>query len=220
MYSKSRGVTSPPDRNTVNRGRSPRPLTRPSPGYTPMDRTPPEYLRPDRPRVRVPLGYSGHAIVDGEERPLGVSPDAIRLPPDRPSAGEGNELPPSVGLLPTTESPAPRFDDLPRVSELGARSGGFEPSMTEEAPYASDSAAYAPTPPTDSNEGDTVSLPAPIPPAGGLFDARHFPFGHGFGFDEILLLGLILLLLHENQGEDRGDLDETVILLGILLLCG
>ena len=33
-------------------------------------------------------------------------------------------------------------------------------------------------------------------------------------------LGLILFLLREGEGEDRGDLDETVILLGLLLLLG
>jgi hypothetical protein len=37
--------------------------------------------------------------------------------------------------------------------------------------------------------------------------------------EELLLLGLILFLLMENSDcPDRGDLDETVILLGLLLL--
>ena len=35
------------------------------------------------------------------------------------------------------------------------------------------------------------------------------------------ILGLILFLLHESGDcEDRGDIDETVILLGLLLLLG
>ena len=54
---------------------------------------------------------------------------------------------------------------------------------------------------------------------GGLPDLSHFPFGHGLGTEEWLLIGLILLLLRE-AGPDRGDLDETVILLGLLLLGG
>ena len=54
---------------------------------------------------------------------------------------------------------------------------------------------------------------------GGLLDLSHFPFGHGLGTEEWLLIGLILLLLRE-AGPDRGDLDETVILLGLLLLGG
>jgi hypothetical protein len=41
------------------------------------------------------------------------------------------------------------------------------------------------------------------------------------GLEELLLLGLILFLLRENgDSPDRGDLDETVILLGLLLLLG
>ena len=49
----------------------------------------------------------------------------------------------------------------------------------------------------------------------------HFPFGHGFGLEELLLLGLILFLLKEGENQsERGDLDETVILLALLLFCG
>ena len=41
------------------------------------------------------------------------------------------------------------------------------------------------------------------------------------GLEELLLLGLILFLLREGEGcHDRGDLDETVILLGLLLFLG
>ncbi len=54
---------------------------------------------------------------------------------------------------------------------------------------------------------------------GGLFDLSHFPFGHGIGTEEWLLIGLIFLLLREAES-DRGDLDETVLLLGLLLLGG
>ena len=39
--------------------------------------------------------------------------------------------------------------------------------------------------------------------------------------EELLLLGLILLLLREGgECAERGDLDETVILLGLILLFG
>ena len=46
-------------------------------------------------------------------------------------------------------------------------------------------------------------------------------FGHGIGTEELLILGLILFLLLEGgEGEDKGDLTETVILLGLLLMLG
>jgi hypothetical protein len=45
--------------------------------------------------------------------------------------------------------------------------------------------------------------------------------GQGIGLEELLLAGLILFLLRENETcAERGDLDETVILLGLLLLLG
>lgn len=211
-----------PDRVSGNRGR---PMYRP-PAATPYDRSsrgdrPAPRPAFDNPRVRVPPGYRGNAIVDGEERPLGV-PAAPPPPADRPPLTEGERTDgdyryPEEGL-PGDAPPEPRFDGLPRVSELGAR--GYD-SRRDLSPDTPDDTL----PDMDIADGfspgaDDPSTPASIVPTGGLFDARHFPFGHGFGFDEILLLGLILLLLHENHGGDRGDLDETVVLLGILLLCG
>ena len=54
-----------------------------------------------------------------------------------------------------------------------------------------------------------------------FLDPTHFPFGHGLGFEELLLLGLILMILNEDEGGGQGnDTMETVLLLGLLLLCG
>lgn len=47
---------------------------------------------------------------------------------------------------------------------------------------------------------------------GGL--GSSFPFSHGIGFEELLILGLIFLL---SQGETDSS---TVLLLGLLLFCG
>lgn len=41
-----------------------------------------------------------------------------------------------------------------------------------------------------------------------------FPFGHGIGFDELLLLGLIVLLAHNDHDPD------ILLLLALLLFCG
>lgn len=197
----------------------------------PFPRRQPAYRQPDRPRMQVPPNYSGHAIVDGEERPLG-------------QIQEAESAPESV----TAEGPTPRFDDLPRVSDL-PRGGDshrrpqvrtvpatFEESALEayeertEPAIPSDAvpatpAAVPPAPtatvvgPMAAVAGSTVAKPASAPR--GLFDLSRFPFGHGIGFEELLILGLILFLLHESgECEDRGDIDETVILLGLLLLLG
>ncbi len=184
MYSKNRGVTYGTRRPLSDRG--------------------PAYRQPDRPRMQVPPNYSGHAIVDGEERPLG-------------SLAESE---PPADALPR-DAPTPYFDDLPRVSDLGDSRrrpsvltipADFEEPAEEEA----DETAV----PTKQNQV-AVSTAAPVSARPSLFSLAHFPFGHGIGFEEILILGLILFLLHESGDcDDRGDLDETVILLGLLLLLG
>lgn len=156
----------------------------------------PSYRQPERPRMQVPANYSGHAIVDGEERPLGV--------PENTTVGTFSTD------LPGEDAPTPRFDDLPRVSELGGVRRqpvvtvpvSFEESEPEAEPVLDTETSYTPRKPS-------------------LFDLSHFPFGHGIGWEELLILGLILFFLHEGADcEDRGDLDETVILLGLLLLFG
>ncbi len=157
----------------------------------------PSYRQPDRPRMQVPPNYSGHAIVDGEERPLGSLPEAVT---DLPTAD-----------LPGGEPPTPRFDDLPRVSELGSVHHRSQP-MAIPASFEETEPPLPTAPPLETPS-------APRKPS--LFDLSRFPFGHGIGFEELLILGLILFFLHENADcEDRGDLDETVILLGLLLLLG
>lgn len=205
MYSKERGMT-------------------PSPSLRPHGL--PAYRQPPRERLRVPANYSGNAIVDGEEQPLGT------LPPREPPI-QSPDLP-APGDPPTL-----RFDDLPRVSELGdghrRQSRPSVPSLEMTEPPLPLSVGIA-----DSAEGtkpasvaamvsESVSLPQTPPRPSlasprrppSLFSLSSFPFGHGLGGEELLLLGLILLLLHENGGnEDRGDLDQTVILLGLLLLLG
>ena len=199
MYSKERGY--------VNEPPAPRRLS---------------YRQPDRPRMQVPPNYSGHAIVDGEERPLGRVEDAE-----------------AVAEATAAEGPIPHFDGLPRISELG-ESRYRPPSLTiPTASYGGgtqDRPSTAEGAPEDENisgeiDRDTVGLDtrsdtgmtsakvAASPPA--LFSLSRFPFGRGIGWEELMILGLILFLLHESASlEDRGDLDETVILLGLLLLLG
>ncbi len=152
---------------------------RPSAGTPP--RTPPR-TPSYRQKVRVPPGYKGNAIVDGEERTPGVIPTydtPDRTLPDNRDFGQ---------------APAePHFEELDYVSDLPNRDARPLPVPVTEA------------------------LPAGR--SGGLFDLSHFPFGHGLGTEEWLLIGLIFLLLRE-AGPERGDLDETVLLLGLLLLGG
>lgn len=95
----------------------------------------------------------------------------------------------------------PRFDDLPRVSNLPVA----RRPVGEDIPDASISDEGSPSPPA---RGGLLSL----------LDSRHFPFGHGIGYEEMFLLGLIFFLSKECDGE--GDFKETLLLLGLLLLGG
>lgn len=96
------------------------------------------------------------------------------------------------------------------------------------------------TPPTDVRRVEvakpTLPDPAPIPmpisqappqkesepkeppalPASGLFGnlGKHLPLSQGLGFEELLLLGLILLLSQTEQSSD------IVLWLALLLFCG
>ena len=211
MYSKERGYThEPPSFSTQRR---------------------PMYRQPNRPHMQVPPNYNGHAIVDGEERPLGHV-----------------EVEEFVSNLPSPDAPTPCFDDLPRISELPR---GNEPlresgdtrrrSAVMPAPYAmegmpqedyendtlaEESALGAGEDEEESEREEDAAIAAAEQPTGlprprGLFDLAHFPFGHGIGWEELLIIGLIWFLLRESMAcEERGDLDETVILLGLLLLLG
>ena len=238
MYSKERGVTSPA-------------VLRPHGS--------PAYRQPPKERLQVPMNYSGHAIVDGEEQPLGM---AISKEPE----------PALVDLPAPGDPPVPRFEGLPRVSELGdghrhrlspyaadalssgdpadpVAFGGTEgagsdplsstnshifpsiPTKSHQSPLAPTNSHISPStpinshpiPPAPTNSHQSPPTPTNFhstPPASTRFPLRlEHLLPHGT--EDLLILGLILFLLWESEAcADRGDLDETVILLGLLLLLG
>jgi hypothetical protein len=162
---------------------------------------------------------------------------------------------PSGSDLPPAEQPVPRFDDLPRVSQLGDSHRRQTPSYLPADAYTevTDSREEAEPPvagtiphrspqntTADHKTPQNATSPHDAPPISPHFHKsppissrphesplpaislpRH-PLGTlSVGLEELLLLGLILFLLRENgDTPDRGDLDETVILLGLLLLLG
>ena len=206
MYSKEKGITYGKPSGTE----------RSFEGISPFGE--PAYRR--RQPVRVPANYSGHAIVDGEERPLGSLP----LVP----LGAEPELPRSPAA-----SPEPHFEGLPKVSELGDRR--LPPprilpaeDSSEDSGLAGGKAAGKADGGEGAEEGAEDRLPILTPPMEREEKSASSPkpsaisiFGHGIGTEELLILGLILFLLLEGgEGEDKGDLTETVILLGLLLMLG
>lgn len=201
MYSKQKGITA-----------------RPTPPSRRFGGQEPAYRQSRRDRVQVPPNYSGHAIVDGEERPLGEISPPVGETPD--------------SLSPPADAPTPRFDGLPRIRDLGdpPRRPPVPSPAPLPTPYESPpSAERKPQPPPPPASSAPADIAAPSSDAVSeskarsfsLFDPSYFPFGHGLGLEELLLLGLILFLLREGSDcTERGDLDETVVLLGLLLLMG
>lgn len=76
------------------------------------------------------------------------------------------------------------------------------------------------TPPDSHNECPPISeknhnsLPLSAQNLLPLKLSEHFPFGHGLGFEELFILGLILVLFQEKADE------QIILFLIILLFCG
>ena len=89
-------------------------------------------------------------------------------------------------------------------------------AISEERPAASVSTVEAPTPGEDTSPRAVSAASANgVSPASDRGDSL---WGHGIGYEELLLLGLMVFLMNECDGE--GDFKETLILLGLLLLGG
>lgn len=103
----------------------------------------------------------------------------------------------------TDMSTARPAEELRRV-EIGTPS--VRETRSEEAP----SMVTVPTEPRVEPQKEIFSFAPRLFPNAG----HAFPFAHGVGFDEILLLGLIVLLAgHEESG-------QIVLWLALLLFCG
>ena len=159
--------------------------------------------RPNRiPRVSIPPNYRGHAIVE-----------------ERMEDGEVDST-----------APVPRFEGLPRISRLGEapfRSRLHYGNVVDEgSPSVPDAETAIPEGGGDEHVRSEGGYPIGREgertlPSGSAHSRHAFGGSLSLGTEELLLLGLILLLLREGEGcTDRGDLDETVILLGLLLLWG
>lgn len=131
----------------------------------------------------------------------------VYVPPNYSGTAIGNE-----------PQPTPHFEDLPQVSNLPQPSTQPLPTLDEQEapPYPTEGE------PVDTTVTTSVEAAGSVSPLGALFGSGHFPFGHGLGYEELFLLGLLLFLMHEDQGTEgeNSDLSLTLLLIGALLLCG
>ena len=113
-------------------------------------------------------------------------------------------------------SPAPPTVEKKREESASGRPRSMEAARPTPPP-SKNSTSPPPTPLLPPRE-QTEKIP-PSPPAnpvqGLLGDlGKAFPLSHGIGFDELLLLGLILLLAQSGKDQD------TLLWLALLLFCG
>ena len=110
--------------------------------------------------------------------------------------------------------PTPRESEGTWSEENSALSAPLPPPIQEEAtPHAPLSNEDDTAPPPAKEASAHPALPAPFQSLFGPLGSA-LPFSKGLDFDQLLILGLILLLLHNEQDAD------IVLWLGLLLLCG
>ncbi len=148
------------------------------------------------PDIRIPKNYSGNAFTsDGHKAPLSPIGENI----DSPRTVEPQKRPRISPSVPPT---------IPRAEELVPPPPIPEPVII----------------PREISESKELHEAARgTPPASSLFSSilpngilkNNFPFGHGLGEEELLILGIMLSVY--LSGEEHGDL---LILLAILLFAG
>ena len=162
------------------------------------------YVRPPnsaRERVRLPENYSGNAFSND---PRADMPPPVRIPRGYDAAPQKEKHVPSDygGEI------IPQADDVPQ-EEFEAQIIPRDNSDGEKTDETVEASAHAKRSPSIFD-----SL---LPPIKSL--DRSFPFGHGIGSEELLILGMMMLVyLSDNE---KGHFDhEFMILLGLLLFAG
>ena len=152
---------------------------------------------PNKQSVKIPENYGGHAFR---------------------SSGMYNDMPPPARVEPLTER-SPQQSDAgtdhdvdPYINEPDT---AFEP-YTDQAPQ--NIGLYAPPParPPEPSPSPSPSIFSSLmPPSASA--SGHFPFGHGIGSEEILIIAMMLLVYLSDS--DSAD-NELLLLLGLLLFAG
>ncbi len=126
-------------------------------------------------------------------------------------------IPPNYHGTAMKVSPSSPYTSLPEADALLLPQDEVpeeEKTTKEEEPSKRESSE------AESKEDMTVSASPSL--LQGLLSGHHFPFGHGLGYEELLLLGLILFLMREGE-ENQSDTDDrtlALVLLGALLFLG
>lgn len=91
-----------------------------------------------------------------------------------------------------------------------------------DAPMPTESELQPPPPEAPKDTAAPSPLADALSRLGSMVSTKGFPFGHGIGFEELLLIGLLLFIADgdENCECTGGERDITRLILTALLLCG
>ena len=170
-------------------------------------------------RVKIPDNYGGNAFSSSY---FGDMPPPVRQVAPPKNDGINKTVPP----LDATPKSSPLAEKLRNPSNADVedvsdrvffdayqKSGdGALHAQSDQQQSTGDQAAK----PHDQSS-HTPSLLSALIPKGSI--SGNFPFGHGIGSEELLILGIMLLVY--LSGSDRGEIDgEFIVLLGLLLFAG
>ncbi len=164
------------------------------------------YVRPPtsaRERVNIPENYSGHAFRDRSIY---------------------SDMPPPKHIDETQQTRKNESDAIPSscLDQYHTEKVQFELQSEEiNTPDTEPTEAEDPrhtTAPDSETSRHVSSIFSSLFPTLGK-GSKHFPFGHGIGSEEILLLAVMMLVYLSGSRDGEGD-DELLLLLGLLLFAG
>ena len=162
------------------------------------------YVRPPNPnraRVKLPENYGGSAFNQ---------------------SGFYNDMPPPARQSPHPSDTPTASPEYPRVSDgVYRRPYGHNEEIPEPQELPHDRIDESPV------RDDSVDHSDSDRPASSIFSSlipqsnfsKNFPFGHGVGGEELLILGIMLLVYLSGLEDGKTD-NEFLLLLGLLLFAG
>lgn len=172
-----------------------------------------------------PMNYSGNAFSDDSddsidenvENPSNVKPSAAPQQEDKPvqETSAKPSSPPSQQTFlhtppqyqnPPPIPPPPIFQNPPQYQNQTQ----FHPPEAQSCPHIDQ---------CDLREPHDACVPTKERPR-GILDGLFSRFGNNFNLDDLLLIGLILLLSSGQFGNDCDNNDDLLLILGLLLIIG
>ncbi len=156
-------------------------------------------------------------------RPSNTGARTIKLP-ENYSGNAFSAHSPYSDMPPPTRTSQPRSDIPPETVEADTRAAfgqdaGQTSVQTErlEETFANEKKDDAHSPVGTAPSFPASSIFSSLLPRSDL--SKHFPFGHGIGSEELLILAVMLMVF--LSGNEKGEVDsEFLLLLGLLLFAG